>query len=225
VPADALVARDVTKVYLVGRGVKALDQVTAEFPPGSFTVVTGPSGCGKSTLLSLLGGLERPTYGEVWLGAHCLSRMGENALARLRRAGVGFVFQAFHLLADLTAEENVAMPLRLAGRGEAEVRARVAGLLEAVGLGGRARHYPHELSGGEQQRVAVARALANRPAVLLADEPTGNLDSRSGAEVITLLRRFNREHGQTTVVATHDPALIAEASRVLQLRDGRVVAA
>jgi putative ABC transport system ATP-binding protein len=209
---------DLTKIYLVGQGVKALDGVSIECPDGSFTVVTGPSGCGKSTLLSILGGLERPTYGEVWLGSQRLDRMSEGGLARVRLGSVGFVFQSFQLLADLTAEENVAMPLRLAGGQVGRARE----LLELVGLGHRTRHFPHQLSGGEQQRVAVARALANRPAVLLADEPTGNLDSRSGAEVIELLRRFNRELGQTTVVASHDPALLAEPERVIRLKDGRL---
>ncbi len=216
----SLRAVDLTKIYLVGQGVKALDQVSVDFPPGSFTVVTGPSGCGKSTLLSILGGLERPTYGEVWMGERRVDRLGEGELARLRLGSIGFVFQAFHLLADLTAAENVAMPLRLARRPAA--RERALELLEQVGLGQRADHYPHQLSGGEQQRVAVARALANRPAVVLADEPTGNLDSRSGTDVIALLRRFNREQGQTTVVASHDPVLLAEPGRVLRLRDGRV---
>jgi putative ABC transport system ATP-binding protein len=216
----SLRAVGLTKIYLVGQGVKALDQVSVEFPTGSFTVVTGPSGCGKSTLLSILGGLERPTYGEVWLGERRVDRLGEGQLARLRLASVGFVFQAFHLLADLTAAENVAMPLRLARRADAPGRALE--LLEQVGLGQRADHYPHQLSGGEQQRVAVARALANRPTVLLADEPTGNLDSKNGADVIALLRRFNREQGQTTVVASHDPALLAEPGHVVRLKDGRL---
>ncbi len=216
----SLRAVGLTKIYLVGQGVKALDQVSLEFPTGSFTVVTGPSGCGKSTLLSILGGLERPTYGEVWLGERRVDRLGEGDLARLRLSSIGFVFQAFHLLADLTAAENVAMPLRLARRPEA--RSRAVELLEQVGLGQRADHYPHQLSGGEQQRVAVARALANRPAVVLADEPTGNLDSRSGADVIALLRRFNQEQSQTTVVASHDPALLAEPGRLIRLKDGRL---
>ena len=209
---------DLTKVYLVGRGVRALDGVSIECPPGSFTVITGPSGCGKSTLLSILGGLERPTYGEAWLGEQRLDSLSENELARLRLTSVGFVFRAFNLLTDFTAEENVAMPLRLARRRDAQNRALE--LLDMVGLADRAHHFPFQLSGGEQQRVAVARALANEPEVLLADEPTGNLDSRNGAEVVELLRRFNRELGQTTVVASHDPARMS--GRVIRLKDGRV---
>ena len=185
--------------------------------------VTGPSGSGKSTLLGLIAGLDRPTAGSIVLDGVEITTLDENRLARLRRDRVGFVFQSYHLIPTLTAIENVAMPLELAGRPHRLERARE--LLDTVGLVGRADHYPSQLSGGEQQRVAIARALALRPPLVLADEPTGNLDSATGAQIIELLLALNREHGSTLVLVTHDEALAARGQRIVALRDGRVVGA
>jgi putative ABC transport system ATP-binding protein len=199
-----------------------LDGVTLEIPRRQFVAITGPSGSGKSTLLGLLAGLDRPTAGTIRVDGVDLCTLDEDGLARLRLARIGYVFQAFHLIPTLTALENVAVPLELAGARDA--RARAGALLEAVGLGSRATHYPAQLSGGEQQRVALARAVANRPALLLADEPTGNLDSATGAGIVELLVGLHREHGATLVMVTHDPALAAHAERIVELRDGRVVA-
>jgi len=208
----------------VGDGVWALRRVDLDVAPGEFVLVTGPSGCGKTTLLNLLGGLDRPTRGDILLREVAYSKLDESGLARLRRRELGFVFQFFNLLADLTAEENVALPMRLVGTPRAEIARRTAELLEAVGMAHRARHTPFELSGGEQQRVAVARALANNPAIVLADEPTGNLDSRNGEEVMNLFRRFNRERGQAFVVVSHDPGFSAYADKVVRMQDGEIVA-
>ncbi len=202
--------------------VTILDGVTLDVPAGQFLAVTGPSGSGKSTLLGLIAGLDRPTAGTIRVAGIDLGALDEDGLARLRLARIGYVFQSFHLIPTLTALENVAVPLELAGHAAALPRARA--LLAAVGLERRAAHYPAELSGGEQQRVALARAVANRPPLVLADEPTGNLDSTTGAEIIELLVRLHREHGTTLVLVTHDPALAAHAQRAVELRDGRVVA-
>jgi putative ABC transport system ATP-binding protein len=182
----------------------------------------GPSGCGKSTLLHLLGGLERPTGGEIHLAGQRIDRLGERALARLRRAGVGFVFQAFHLMDELTAVENVEVPALLAGRSPRAARATALGLLERVGLADRAGFLPSALSGGQRQRVAIARALSNEPLVVLADEPTGNLDSAATAEVLRLFDSLHRA-GQTLVVVTHDARIAATADRLLSMRDGALV--
>ncbi|HCJ11122.1 MAG TPA: hypothetical protein DHW14_08190 [Clostridiales bacterium] len=210
--------------FPVGEGVWALKRVDLAVPRGAFVVITGPSGCGKTTLLNLLGGLDRPTRGDVVLKGLAYSRLDESGLARLRRTEIGFVFQFFNLLSDLTAEENVALPMRLAGLPPAEITSRTAALLEATGMSHRARHTPHELSGGEQQRVAVARALANDPAIVLADEPTGNLDSKNSEDIMELFRRFNREKGQTFVVVSHDPGFAEHADMVVRMRDGEVQA-
>lgn len=211
------------KRFLAGEGVDAVRGVRLQVRSGEFVVITGPSGCGKTTLLNLLGGLDRPTRGEVVLMNRKFSRLSENELARMRRRYVGFVFQFFNLLPDLTAAENVALPMRLLGLRESEVHERCTGLLEAVGMLGRASHSPYELSGGEQQRVAIARALANRPAVVLADEPTGNLDSRSGLQVMRLFAGFNRDYGQALAVVSHDLAFVRYAHRVLYMLDGEIV--
>ena len=201
--------------------VTILDGVTLEVPPGQFVAITGPSGSGKSTLLGLIAGLDRPTAGSIRVDEVDLASLDEDALARLRLAKIGYVFQAFHLIPTLTALENVAIPLELAGVREP---ARQAGaLLEEVGLKMRMGHYPAELSGGEQQRVALARAVANRPGLVLADEPTGNLDSATGAQIVDLLVGLHRRHGTTLILVTHDPALAAHAERIVELRDGRVV--
>jgi len=204
-----------------GRPLTVLDGVTLDVAAGEVVAVTGPSGSGKSTLLGLIAGLDRPTAGSIALDGEEITRLPEDALARLRRDRIGFVFQAYHLIPTLTAEENVAVPLELAGRLDALARARA--LLGAVGLGARGHHYPAQLSGGEQQRVALARAVALRPRLLLADEPTGNLDSSTGAAIVDLLLALNHEQGSTLLLVTHDAALAGRAERVISLRDGRIM--
>ena len=210
-----------TRSYVSGgREITVLRDTTFDLEPGAFLAVTGPSGSGKSTLLGLLAGLDRPTGGRVVLDGHDLAALTEDGRARVRAEAVGFVFQSFHLIPTLTARENVQVPLEL--RGE-DGRARAEELLERVGLGDRGHHYPAQLSGGEQQRVAVARAFAHRPKILFADEPTGNLDAANGQNVIALLGELNREQGTTLVLVTHDPDLARLARRVIRLRDGAVV--
>ncbi|MBC7273468.1 MAG: ABC transporter ATP-binding protein [Streptomyces sp.] len=202
-----------------GHTVTALDDVSLTFPRGTFTAVMGPSGSGKSTLLHCAAGLDRPTSGSVRIGGTELTGLSERGLTLLRRDRVGFVFQSFNLLPSLTAEQNVALPLRLAGRRVP--RARVREALHQVGLGDRARHRPAQLSGGQQQRVALARALITRPDVLFGDEPTGALDSRTGREVLALLRGMVDREGQTVIMVTHDPVAAAHADQVVFLVDGR----
>ena len=205
-----------------GRLLTILDGITLAVPAGQFLAVTGPSGSGKSTLLGLVAGLDRPTAGAVRVDGVELGGLDEDALARFRLRRIGYVFQAFHLIPTLTALENVAVPLELAGAADPLGRARDR--LAEVGLAERGHHYPAQLSGGEQQRVALARAFANEPPLVLADEPTGNLDSATGAQIIDLLVARNRDHGATLVLVTHDPALARHADRVVELRDGRVTA-
>jgi putative ABC transport system ATP-binding protein len=204
-----------------GREVHVLTDVSLDVPAGQFLAIAGPSGSGKSTLLGLIAGLDQPTAGQIEVAGVDVTALDEDGLARFRRDHVGYVFQSFHLLPTLTAQENVAVPLELAGDAGAATRA--AALLAEVGLAERAHHYPVQLSGGEQQRVAVARAMARRPALLLADEPTGNLDSATGKQIIELLVGMNRRLGSTLVLVTHDTALAAHADRVVTLRDGRIV--
>ena len=204
-----------------GREVHVLTDVSLDVPAGQFLAIAGPSGSGKSTLLGLIAGLDQPTAGQIEVAGVDVTALDEDGLARFRRDHVGYVFQSFHLLPTLTAQENVAVPLELAG--DAGAAARAAALLAEVGLAARAHHYPVQLSGGEQQRVAVARAMARRPALLLADEPTGNLDSATGKQIIELLVGMNRRLGATLVLVTHDTALAAHADRVVTLRDGRIV--
>jgi putative ABC transport system ATP-binding protein len=204
-----------------GRAVSVLSDVSLEVPARQFLAVAGPSGSGKSTLLGLIAGLDRPTAGTITVGGVNLTRLDEDALARFRLDTIGYIFQSFHLVPTLTAEENVAVPLELAGEPDALPRARA--LLGELGLGERADHYPVQLSGGEQQRVAVARAVARRPALLLADEPTGNLDSATGERIIELIVGLNRALGSTLVLVTHDAALAGHADRLVTLRDGRIV--
>ena len=203
--------------------VQALDAVDLTIAEGEFLALVGPSGSGKSTLLNLLGGLDRPSSGELWAGEVPLHTAGEKERTDHRRRRVGFIFQSFNLLPRLTALENVAVPLMLSGVDKEERETRAAEMLQQVGLGHRLQHYPAEMSGGEQQRTAVARALIHRPALVLADEPTGNLDSKTGSEVMDLLRTLNREQGITLVVVTHDADVAAYASRTVHLRDGHIV--
>src|SRR5215510_338511 len=215
--------RDLVMRLRSGAGVVTiLDGVSLDVRPGEFVAITGPSGSGKSTLLGLIAGLDRPTAGCIRVNDVDLIGLDEDDLARFRRDAIGYVFQSFHLIPTLTALENVAVPLELGGDALALERARA--LLDEVGLGERGHHYPVQLSGGEQQRVAVARAVARRPTLLLADEPTGNLDSATGKHIIDLLVALNRNLGSTLVLVTHDPALAALADRVITLRDGRVAA-
>ncbi|MFG6191730.1 ABC transporter ATP-binding protein [Nonomuraea sp. JJY05] len=202
--------------------VRAVDEVDLEVPEGQTLAVMGPSGCGKSTLLHLLGGLERPTGGEVWLAGRRIDTLSERALARLRRRSVGFVFQAFHLVEELSAAENVELPVLLAGRSRREARRRAGLLLERVGLADRAQHLPAQLSGGQRQRVAVARALVNDPLVVLADEPTGNLDTTATLDVLRIFEDL-RSAGQTLVLVTHDERVAATADRLVSMRDGMFV--
>jgi putative ABC transport system ATP-binding protein len=212
---------DLVRVFGRGEGaVRALDGVTLSMARGTFTAIMGPSGSGKSTLLQIAAGLDRPTSGRVGLGEHELADMSENALARLRRERIGFVFQSFNLLGALTAEQNVSLPARLAGNRLP--RGVVRDALDRVGLGDRARHRPAQLSGGQQQRVAIARALVGRPDVIFADEPTGALDTRSGRAVLSLLRRTIDEGDRTLVMVTHDPSAAAWADRVVFMADGRL---
>jgi putative ABC transport system ATP-binding protein len=201
--------------------VHALRGVTISFPPGEFTAIMGPSGSGKSTLMHLLAGLDRPTSGSVVVDSQELANLDDKRLTALRRDKLGFVFQAYNLIPVLSARENITLPLMLAGEKVDPVWFDT--LVEAVGLGDRLTHRPAELSGGQQQRVAIARALISRPAVVFADEPTGNLDSKSAAEVLGLLRRAVDEFGQTVVMVTHDAGAAAVADRVVVLRDGAVV--
>jgi putative ABC transport system ATP-binding protein len=215
------------KAYLVGNvRVAALEDVTMDVGEGRFVAVTGASGSGKSTLLNLLGGLDTPSAGTIEVDGALVSAMDREALARYRRFGAGMVFQSFNLIPARTALENVEMPLIFSNVDKKERRRRAADLLEKVGLAQRARHRPAELSGGEQQRVAVARALANGPRILLADEPTGNLDSRTAGEIVGLLAELNRTRGLTIVMVSHEEDLVREfAHDIVRLRDGRVVAA
>jgi putative ABC transport system ATP-binding protein len=204
-----------------GRTVTILNAIDLSIPAKQFLAVVGPSGSGKSTLLGLIAGLDRPTSGSIQIDGLSLSELSEDDLARLRREKIGMIFQSFHLIPTLTALENVQVPLEFLGETRPDREA--SRLLDAVGLGNRKDHYPVQLSGGEQQRVAVARAYAARPTLLLADEPTGNLDSANGARVIDLLLQLHRDQGSTLILVTHDPTLAARAERIVSLRDGRIV--
>jgi putative ABC transport system ATP-binding protein len=216
-------AAGLTKVVTSGDApLTILDQVSFDIEPGAAVAITGASGSGKTTLLGLLAGLDRPTAGDVWLDGHALSDLDEDARAALRQRLLGFVFQSFQLLPALTALENVMLPLELAGAAAAAATARA--WLDRVGLGKRTTHYPKQLSGGEQQRVAIARAFAGEPKLLMADEPTGNLDGATGVEIAELMFRLNREHGTTLVLVTHEATLAARCGRRLALASGRVIA-
>jgi ABC-type lipoprotein export system ATPase subunit len=224
-PADTPVlrARGLRKDYGKGEGlVRAVDGVDLDIGAGETVAIMGPSGCGKSTLLHLLGGLDRPSGGEVALNGRRVDNIGERGLARMRRTAVGFVFQAFHLMEELTAVENVELSALLAGRSPRRARRRAEELLEQVGLADRARFLPSALSGGQRQRVAVARALCNEPLVVLADEPTGNLDSAATLDVLQLFEGLH-ESGQTLVIVTHDARIAATTDRLISMRDGAFV--
>jgi putative ABC transport system ATP-binding protein len=216
--------RGLVREYVTAGGtVHAVAGIDLTVARGQLVAVRGRSGSGKTTLLSLIGTLDRPTSGHVMVDGQPVSELPESQLVRFRRREIGFIFQAFGLLPILSAAENVEVPLRLVGTDPAVRERRVAELLDLVGLSDRMNHRPHELSGGEQQRVAIARALANRPHLLLADEPTGQLDSQTGHSIMTLLRGLVRSEGVTAIVATHDPAMLDVADRVIELRDGRIV--
>lgn len=203
-----------------GRPVDVLTDISLEVPARQFVAIAGPSGSGKSTLLGLIAGLDRPTAGDITVRGVEITALGEDELARFRRDTIGYVFQSFHLIPTLSALENVAVPLELSGEAGAMERARA--LLEDVGLSERGHHYPVQLSGGEQQRVAVARAVARRPSLLLADEPTGNLDSHTGEDVFRLMQDLNRAKGITFVIVTHNEALSSQADRVIRMVDGQI---
>lgn len=220
---DVLVAHDVIKEFpLNERRVTALRGVSLTVRAGEYCAIVGPSGCGKSTLLTLLGGLDLPTSGSVSLLGTATTGLDDRALTRLRLERIGFVFQRFHLLPVLTARENVELPMAELGIGKSERRARADELLAYVGLAERTTHRVTQLSGGEMQRVAIARALANKPALILADEPTGELDAATGGEILALFRRLHAD-GTTLVVVTHDDRLAAEAGRVIRMQDGRIL--
>lgn len=218
-----LSAREVRRDYpVVGEPVHAVRGITLDIAAGEYVAIVGPSGCGKSTLLNLLGAIDRPTAGSITIAGRDVSKLADAEATRFRLTGIGFVFQRFYLMPTLTAAENVELPMSEAKVPRAEREARARDLLRYVGLEGRANHRPYQLSGGEQQRVAIARALANRPALLLADEPTGELDARTGTEMIEMFARLNAD-GTTLVVVTHDEDLAQAAKRRVQMRDGEIV--
>jgi putative ABC transport system ATP-binding protein len=215
--------RDVTKVYQMGEmEVHALRGVSLQVVPGEMTAIMGPSGSGKSTLMNSLGCLDQPTSGEYYLDGKLVSDLDDKGLTRIRRHKIGFVFQTYNLLPRTSALANVELPLVYSGVGRRERRRRATEALEMVGLGNRLRHQPNELSGGQQQRVAIARSLVSTPSIILADEPTGNLDSRAGDEVMTIFQELNREQGITIVLVTHDQDIAQQAGRIIHMRDGLI---
>ncbi|SDC26274.1 ABC transporter ATP-binding protein [Geotoga petraea] len=219
---NVMTLKNIRKTYHMGKiDVHALKDISFEVEKGDFTIIIGPSGSGKSTLLQILGGLDRPTSGDVIIERENISNMKDQELAIVRNKKIGFVFQKFNLLSNMTALENVALPMVYAGVGLSERKEKAKELLDLVGLGNRVTHKPNELSGGQQQRVAIARALANDPTFLLADEPTGNLDTKSG---IDILKVFHKLHsmGKTLVIVTHDPEMVDEGNKVVKIRDGLI---
>jgi putative ABC transport system ATP-binding protein len=222
---DVIELQDATKIYHIGDvETRALDGVSLRIGAGEFTALVGPSGSGKTTLLQLMGCLDRPERGSVWINGQDVTRLSAGRRADLRRDVIGFIFQFFALVPVLDAYENVELPLLLSNVRAGERRTRVLEMLEAVGLADRIHHRPDQMSGGEQQRVAIARALATRPLMVLADEPTANLDTANGAQAMEIMQRLNQQTGTAFVFATHDPRVVAYARRVVELRDGRVVA-
>jgi putative ABC transport system ATP-binding protein len=222
--APIVVTEELTRIFGAGgTAVTALSQINVRIERGEFVAVMGPSGCGKSTLLHLIGGLDKPTRGRVILDGEDLGQMGDDRLTETRRKKMGFIFQFFNLIPVLGAVENAALPMILDGMPQAKAGEKARQWLRQVGLGERMGHRPSELSGGEQQRVAIARALAHEPLLILADEPTGNLDSRAGDEVVSLLRQIASEWGRSVLMVTHDPRMAAYADRILFLKDGRIV--
>ena len=213
---------NLNKAFFLGEAVYAVNNVNIEVLPGEIAIIVGPSGSGKSTLLSLIGGLDRPISGDILINNESIVNLNEDQLALMRRRSIGYVFQFFNLIPHLSALENVELPMSIAGKSRKEVRERATFLLDEVGLTPRMHHRPNQLSGGEQQRVAIARSLVNHPAVVLADEPTGNLDSKTRDLVIDLFRRFNKTEKQSFVIITHDESLTKYAHRIIRLRDGKV---
>ena len=221
--SDVIVTEGVTKVYAAdGIPVNALNGVDLTINSGEFTAVVGPSGSGKTTLLNIISGLDTPTAGKVWLSGKVLSVMSGNELSDFRRDNIGFVFQAYNLIPVLTVEENVEYIMLLAGVPKAERHERVIAMLKAVGLTGVANRMPTQLSGGQQQRVAIARAMVSEPTIILADEPTANLDSKTGADLLDMMNRLNAETGMTFIFSTHDPMVMESARRLITLRDGQI---
>ena len=220
---DVIVTEDVTKVYEAdGIPVNALNGIDLTIRSGEFTALVGPSGSGKTTFLNIISGLDSPTAGKVWLAGKVLSEMSGTQLSDFRRDNIGFIFQAYNLIPVLTVEENVEYIMLLAGVSKAERHERVIAMLEAVGLKGVAARTPTQLSGGQQQRVAIARAMVSEPQIILADEPTANLDSNTGADLLEMMRRLNAETGMTFIFSTHDPMVMERAMRLITLRDGQV---
>jgi putative ABC transport system ATP-binding protein len=216
--------QNITKVYQMGAmQVNALNGVSIQVAQGEMIAIMGPSGSGKSTLMNIVGCLDQPSSGDYWLDGEEVGRLNDDQLADIRNQRIGFIFQTFNLLPRTSALENVTLPLIYGGVGRADRARRAQEALEGVGLGDRLEHSPTELSGGQQQRVAIARALVNQPAIILADEPTGNLDSRTGREVMAILQQLNRDRGITVVLVTHDPLIARHTSRILRLYDGQVV--
>ena len=220
---DVIVTERVTKVYAAdGIPVNALNGIDLTIQSGEFTALVGPSGSGKTTFLNIISGLDSPTDGKVWLAGKGLSEMSGNELSDFRRDNIGFIFQAYNLIPVLTVEENVEYIMLLAGVPKTERHARVIAMLEAVGLQGVANRVPTQLSGGQQQRVAIARAMVSEPAIILADEPTANLDSKTGADLLEMMHHLNEETGMTFIFSTHDPMVMEGARRMITLRDGRI---
>lgn len=220
---DVIVTEGVTKVYAAdGIPVNALNGIDLTIQSGEFTALVGPSGSGKTTMLNIISGLDNPTDGKVWLAGKVLSEMNGNELSDFRRDNIGFIFQAYNLIPVLTVEENVEYIMLLAGVPKAERHERVIAMLERVGLKGVANRTPTQLSGGQQQRVAIARAMVSEPTIILADEPTANLDSKTGADLLEMMRQLNEETGMTFIFSTHDPMVMESATRLITLRDGQV---